>query len=50
MIGKKIGGHYEILKSLEEGGFGKTFLAKDIHLPDQPLRVVNLHSARQTSD
>lgn len=42
MIGTIIGGHYEILKSLGEGGFGKTFLAKDIHLPDQPFRVVKL--------
>ncbi|MEA5536091.1 protein kinase domain-containing protein [Crocosphaera sp. XPORK-15E] len=42
MIGQIIGGHYEIIKSLGQGGFGKTFLAKDKHLPDQPLRVVKL--------
>ncbi|MBD2504084.1 serine/threonine-protein kinase [Anabaena azotica] len=35
-----IGGHYRIIKHLSNGGFGKTFLAEDIHLPDNPLCVV----------
>jgi len=32
--------HYEIIKKLEEGGFGTTYLAVDTHLPDRPKRVV----------
>ncbi|MCC0178091.1 serine/threonine protein kinase [Waterburya agarophytonicola K14] len=37
-----IGGHYQIVKELASGGFGQTYIAKDIHLPDKPLRVVKL--------
>jgi len=37
-----IGGHYQIAQELASGGFGQTYIAKDIHLPDKPLRVVKL--------
>jgi len=37
-----IGGHFQIVKELASGGFGQTYIAEDIHLPDRPLRVVKL--------
>ena len=37
---KMLAGHYQVLKPLGGGGFGQTFLARDIHLPGQPLCVV----------
>lgn len=40
MIGKVIGGHYKIIQSLSEGGFGETFIAEDTHLPGNPQCVV----------
>lgn len=33
-------GHYQVVKHLGGGGFGQTFLARDIHLPGDPLCVV----------
>ncbi len=35
-----LAGHYQILKHLGGGGFGQTFLARDNHLPGNPLCVV----------
>jgi serine/threonine-protein kinase len=35
-----LAGHYRIVRALGGGGFGQTFLAKDIHLPGNPLCVV----------
>lgn len=40
IIGDTLGGHYQVLYRLGEGGFGETYVAKDTHLPDKPLRVV----------
>jgi serine/threonine protein kinase len=37
-----VGGRYQIIKFLGEGGFAETYLAEDIHLPDRPLRVVKV--------
>ncbi|MBD2355633.1 serine/threonine protein kinase [Tolypothrix sp. FACHB-123] len=40
MLGKKIGGRYQITAFLGQGSFGTTFLAKDTHLPGTPNCVV----------
>ena len=37
---RPLGGHYEIIQKLGAGGFGHTFLAKDLHLPGQPICVL----------
>lgn len=37
---KPLGGRYKIINPLGEGGFGQTFLAEDLHLPDHPRCVV----------
>jgi eukaryotic-like serine/threonine-protein kinase len=39
-FGQFIGGRYQVLQELGSGGFGKTYLAKDTELPQQPLCVV----------
>ena len=39
-VGQLVGGHYEVTARLGGGGFGETYLAKDLHLPDRPLRVI----------
>ncbi len=36
----KLAGRYQIVRHLGGGGFGQTFLAKDLHLPGQPLCVI----------
>jgi len=38
--GQLVGGHYEVTARLGGGGFGETYLAKDLHLPDRPMRVI----------
>lgn len=35
-----LGGRYKIIGEIGEGGFGQTFLAEDLHLPDHPQCVV----------
>ncbi|HEY9666352.1 MAG TPA: serine/threonine-protein kinase, partial [Coleofasciculaceae cyanobacterium] len=37
---KPLGGRYKIVSELGAGGFGQTFLAQDLHLPDHPHCVV----------
>jgi len=39
-VGQLVGGHYEVTARLGGGGFGETYLSKDLHLPDRPLRVI----------
>jgi len=38
--GQLVGGHYEVMTRLGGGGFGETYLSRDLHLPDRPLRVI----------
>jgi serine/threonine-protein kinase len=40
MIGKTLGGRYYVIKELGQGGFGKTYLTEDTHLPNRPYRVL----------
>lgn len=37
---KPLGGRYQVVDELGSGGFGQTFLAIDLHLPDHPRCVV----------
>ncbi|MEM9089959.1 MAG: serine/threonine-protein kinase [Cyanobacteria bacterium P01_F01_bin.53] len=39
-MSKIVGGHYQLERRLAAGGFGQTFVARDIHLPGQPLCVI----------
>jgi WD40 repeat protein len=38
--GQIVGGHYEVTSRLGGGGFGETYLSRDLHLPDRPVRVI----------
>jgi serine/threonine protein kinase len=40
MLGKLLGGRYQIVRHLGGGGFGQTYLAEDFHLPGKPQCVV----------
>jgi tetratricopeptide (TPR) repeat protein len=40
MLGKILGGRYQISRHLGGGGFGQTYLASDLHLPGKPHCVV----------
>ena len=35
-----LGGRYQVIQQLGEGGFGQTFLARDKHLPGHPICVI----------
>jgi len=39
-IQTNLAGRYQIVEAIGAGGFGQTYLAKDLHLPNQPLCVV----------
>ncbi|GEM_PF-233974 len=40
ILNRKLGGRYQIIKALSEGGFGKTYIAKDLQRPGEPECVV----------
>ncbi len=40
MRGKLLGGRYQVLEVLAQGGFGQTYIAKDMHRPGNPQCVV----------
>ena len=44
--GQLVGGHYEVISRLGGGGFGETYLSRDLHLPDLPSRVIKRLSPR----
>lgn len=35
-----LGGRYKLIQPLSQGGFGHTFIATDLHLPDHPTCVI----------
>lgn len=45
-----LGGRYNVLTQLGVGGFGRTFLAEDLHLPGNPCCVVKQLKPQITSD
>lgn len=49
MLGKILGGRYQIDRHLGGGGFGQTYLAADLHLPGNPACVVKQLKPRMTS-
>lgn len=49
MLGKILGGRYQIVRHLGGGGFGQTYLAEDLHLPGQPTCVVKQLKPRMTN-
>ncbi len=49
LVGSVLQNHYKILKKLGQGGFGETYLAKDLDLPDEPQCVVK-HLKPQSND
>ncbi|MBD2035461.1 tetratricopeptide repeat protein [Leptolyngbya sp. FACHB-321] len=48
MLGKILGGRYQIIRHLGGGGFGQTYLAGDLHLPGKPQCVVKQLKPRMT--
>jgi tetratricopeptide (TPR) repeat protein/tRNA A-37 threonylcarbamoyl transferase component Bud32 len=49
MLGRLLGGRYQIVRHLGGGGFGQTYLAEDLHLPGQPSCVVKQLKPRMTN-
>jgi len=49
MLGRTLRNHYQIIKFLGKGGFGHTYLAKDLDLPGHPQCVVK-HLKPQNAD
>ncbi|MCX7596190.1 MAG: serine/threonine-protein kinase [Fischerella sp.] len=48
VVGQKLGGHYQILHQIGEGGFSVIFLAKDIQRSGNPKCVVKQFKAKAT--
>lgn len=47
---KPLGGRYKVINQLGVGGFGRTFLAEDLHLPGHPRCVVKQLKPQFKSD
>jgi len=50
MLQTTIGGRYKIIRQLGHGGFGQTYLAQDLLLPDQDLCVVKKLQPQSSDD
>ncbi len=48
MLGKKLGGRYQIIQNLGEGAFGVTFVAEDMQRPGNPQCVVKQFQPKNT--
>lgn len=48
MMGKLLGGRYQLDRHIGGGGFGQTYLATDLHLPGNPSCVVKQFKPRTT--
>lgn len=48
MLGKKLGGRYQIIQHLGEGAFGVTFVAEDMQRPGNPQCVVKQFQPKNT--
>ncbi|MEH1932646.1 MAG: serine/threonine-protein kinase [Nostoc sp.] len=44
-----IGGRYSVVQELGKGSYGETYLAKDLHLPGEPICVVKKFSPQNRS-
>ncbi len=40
MLGKVLASRYKVTKHLGSGGFGRTYMAEDLHLPGKPLVII----------
>ncbi|WP_421658761.1 tetratricopeptide repeat protein [Leptothermofonsia sp. ETS-13] len=49
MLGRILGGRYQVTHHLGGGGFGQTYLAEDLHLPGKPQCVVKQLKPRVTN-
>ncbi|MDJ0691277.1 MAG: protein kinase [Xenococcaceae cyanobacterium MO_188.B32] len=50
MIGQTLAGRYRIISYLEEGAFGQTYLAEDLHLPARDRCVVKQLKPKATDE
>ena len=50
MLGKRLGGRYQIISLLAGGGFGTTFIAEDQHLPGNPRCVIKQLKPKTTDN
>jgi serine/threonine protein kinase/Flp pilus assembly protein TadD len=47
---RPLGGRYQVMQQLGQGGFGQTFLAHDLHLPGNPVCVLKQLKPQTTDE